>query len=104
MKVICPVCNMGGILEQRGNSQRVLHYRGISNGKRLYEKHKVEMGVNGNKAMGINNPEPEFFSNNEHGLFVQSGKTSPSRGEDHRFKSGTAHHHHFFLILSLTLL
>ena len=26
------------------------------------------------------------------GLVVQLGRTSPSRGEDHRFKSGPAHH------------
>jgi hypothetical protein len=32
-----------------------------------------------------------LFNDKECGLFVQSGKTSPSRGEDHRFKSGTAH-------------
>ena len=56
MKIECPVCHIQGILETRGNSQRVLHYRGISNGKRLYEKHSVKMGVmgvNGNKTLGI---------------------------------------------------
>ncbi len=41
--------------------------------------------------MGTETLKEAFFDDNKHGLFVQSGKTSPSRGEDHRFKSGTAH-------------
>jgi len=49
MKVECPVCGVQGILEQRGNSSRVLHYKGFFNGKRVYEKHSIKMGV-----MGIN--------------------------------------------------
>ncbi len=52
MKVTCPICNMEGILEQRGNSQRVLHYKGFINGKRTYEKHTIQ-GVNGNNSLGI---------------------------------------------------
>jgi hypothetical protein len=47
MKVVCPVCGVEGILEVRGNSQRVLHYKGFVNGRRLYERHAVKsMGVN----------------------------------------------------------
>ena len=59
MKVVCPVCGVEGILEVRDNSRRVLHYKGFVNGRKVYEKHKVEavMGVNdgsnGNKSMGI---------------------------------------------------
>jgi len=52
MKVLCPVCHEQGILEVRGNSQRVSHYKGFIDGKRVYEKHTV-MGVNGNKSLGI---------------------------------------------------
>ena len=52
MKVLCSVCNVEGILEQRGNSQRVLHYRGFINGKRMYEKHNLTPN-NGNKTLGI---------------------------------------------------
>ena len=71
MKVECPVCHVQGILEQRGNSQRVLHYRGISNGKRLYEKHSIKMGVmgvNGNKTLGIKDPNAVLFSDKMVGL------------------------------------
>jgi hypothetical protein len=90
MNVECPVCHMQGILETRGNSQRVTHYKGFVNGKRVYEKHTV-MGINGNKSLGIKKAINGSDNQNTCGLFVQSGKTSPSRGEDHRFKSGTAH-------------
>lgn len=54
MKVQCPVCGIEGILETRGKSQRVLHYQGFINGKRIYEKHTIS-GVNGNNFQGINN-------------------------------------------------
>jgi len=43
MKVECPVCSRMGILEQRGNSSRVLHYKGFFNGKRVYEKHSIKL-------------------------------------------------------------
>ena len=52
MKVICAVCNMEGILEIRGKSKRVLHYKGYINGKRTYEKHAI-LGVNGSKSVGV---------------------------------------------------
>jgi hypothetical protein len=58
LKVLCPVCGVEGILEQRGNSARILHYRGFFDGKRMHERHAVKMGVNdgsnGSKQMGIN--------------------------------------------------
>jgi hypothetical protein len=53
MKVLCAVCGVEGYLEVRGGSQRVLHYQGFVDGKRLYVKHAV-MGINGNKQMGVN--------------------------------------------------
>ncbi len=68
MKVFCPVCNVEGILEQRGNNKRVIHYKGFLNGKRIYEKHSLGIntqGINiseiGNKKVGINTPilEPD---------------------------------------------
>ena len=52
MKVLCPICNQIGILEERGNSQRISHYKAFIDGKRVYEKHTI-MGINGNKSMGI---------------------------------------------------
>ena len=92
MKVECPVCHVQGILEVRGNSQRVLHYRGFINGKRLYERHPLGInGNNGNKSLGINKAINNVIIQNNQGLVVQLGKTSPSRGEDRRFKSGPAH-------------
>jgi hypothetical protein len=47
MKALCPVCNQIGILEERGNSQRIVHYQYVD-GKRILNKHKVDMGTNGN--------------------------------------------------------
>jgi hypothetical protein len=92
MKVECPVCYKEGILEVRGNSQRVLHYRGFVNGKRIYERHPLGVnGNNGNKSLGINKAINNVIIQNNQGLVVQLGKTSPSRGEDRRFKSGPAH-------------
>jgi len=54
MNVECPICHMQGTLEIRGNSQRVSHYKGFIDGKRIYEKHTV-LGINGNKSLGIKN-------------------------------------------------
>jgi hypothetical protein len=54
------------------------------------------MGVNGNKEMGINKTDNSIFKDNGYGLVVQLGKTSPSRGEDRRFKSGPAHFMAFY--------
>jgi hypothetical protein len=63
MKVKCPVCGIVGILQQRGNSYRVQHYRGFENGKRSYQYHKVSsMEVNGSKNMEVNTEESSFFS------------------------------------------
>ena len=73
MKIECPVCHVQGILEQRGNSARVLHYRGIFNGKRLYEKHSDKMGVmgvNGNKLLGVKEAD--------NGIIL--GKEAPPKG------------------------
>jgi hypothetical protein len=61
-KILCPVCNIQGILEVRGNSKSVIHYKGFLNNKRVYEKHSLGTntlgikGENGNKQLGINNP------------------------------------------------
>jgi len=41
MKIGCPICGNVGILEQRGNSQRVVHYSYVD-GKRVFTKHKIE--------------------------------------------------------------
>ena len=69
MKVLCPVCGVEGILEQRGNSSRVLHYKGFFDGKRVYERHAAKMGVNdgsnGNKQMGINTGALGIFNENK---------------------------------------
>ncbi len=53
MKAKCPICGNLGILEVRGNSQRIIHYKRYTDGKRVYEKHTI-MGINGNKFTGIN--------------------------------------------------
>ena len=60
MKVVCPVCNQFGILEERGNSQRIIHYQYLD-GKRILTKHKVSVGTSGNK-MGTEKADPSSFS------------------------------------------
>ena len=47
MKILCPICNQVGILEQRGNSIRIIHYE-YQNEKRIFVKHLVD----GNSIMG----------------------------------------------------
>ena len=49
MKVECPQCHRIGILENRVNSQRVIHYEYI-NGRRVFTKHLIK--GNGNSSMG----------------------------------------------------
>ena len=77
MKVLCPVCGREGILEVRGNSQRVLHYKGMVDGKRVYEKHSVKMGVNdgsnGSKQVGINTSDLGVFGGNSHYMEPRAG-------------------------------
>ncbi len=41
MKIKCPICNCDGLLQQRGNSYRIQHYRGFADGKRSYLYHSV---------------------------------------------------------------
>ena len=65
MKVRCPICGIEGFLEIRGSSRRVVHYRGIVDGKRVYEKHRIDsrfdsqMGI---KNMGIKTHDLTSFS------------------------------------------
>ena len=47
MKVVCPVCGREGVVEQRGNSIRIVHYSWV-NGKRVFMKHTVKNGNGGN--------------------------------------------------------
>ncbi len=54
MKVECPVCNLQGLLQQRGNSSRIQHYVGYKDGKRVYLYHKLEVnGSNGSKLLEV---------------------------------------------------
>ena len=50
MKVECSVCGKEGILEKRGNSERIIHYSWV-NGKRIFSRHKV-VGTTGYSNMG----------------------------------------------------
>ena len=49
LKILCSVCGREGILEVRGNSQRVVHYEWV-NGRRVFTRHTVK--VDGNCSMG----------------------------------------------------
>jgi len=46
-----------GIIENRGTSKRVVHYKGYINNKRIYEKHTINSvkGIN-NKSLGSWSP------------------------------------------------
>ncbi len=74
MKVECSVCGREGILEQRGNSSRVVHYQ-WEGGKRVFTKHTVKrtdgnMGTMGT-ALGTEKPNSTFFNEYKH---VRSGR------------------------------
>jgi hypothetical protein len=49
LKVLCSVCGREGILEVRGNSQRVVHYEWV-NGRRVFARHTIK--ADGNSGMG----------------------------------------------------
>jgi hypothetical protein len=67
LKILCPVCGVQGILEQRGNSSRVLHYKGFVDGKRIHEKHRLGItdGNNGNKSVGTDKAGNSIFTENK---------------------------------------
>ena len=76
MKVRCPVCEVEGFLEQRGNSYRIKHYVGFENGDRKYTIHKVSseqlglLGISeehGNQYMGISLNDLNLNSQNKWG-------------------------------------
>jgi hypothetical protein len=69
MKILCPLCGVQGHLQVRGNSQRVLHYKGFVDGKRMYERHRME--INGNQQMEINKSEMRIFSQNKFAPIAQ---------------------------------
>ena len=46
---------MMGHLQIRGNNQRILHYQGFKEGKRVYIQHKLV--ITGNQSMVINKPD-----------------------------------------------
>jgi hypothetical protein len=60
MKVKCPICEVEGFLEQRGNSYRIKHYVKYLGNQRKYLTHKITkdqiqtLGINGNQNLGIN--------------------------------------------------
>ena len=99
MKVECPICGVMGHLQVRGQSARVGHFQGYEGNTRIVEWHKVDASnldsvINGNhsnQSLVINKLKMGISNLNNQGPVVQYGKTSPSRGEDRRFKSGPAH-------------
>jgi hypothetical protein len=46
------LCGVDGIFEERGNSKKVIHYKGFIDKKRVYEKHSL--GINSMGITGIN--------------------------------------------------
>ena len=62
MKVFCPVCNRMGILQVRGNSQRVGHYVGYKGRTSIIEWHLVKNGKDGKEMVVKNKRDDGFFS------------------------------------------
>ena len=51
-KIECPQCGTVGLLQTRGNSQRIQHYIGFQDGKRVYSYHRLD--VIGSKPVEVN--------------------------------------------------
>ena len=62
--MVCPVCNVEGLLQNRGNSSRIQHYIGFENGKRLYSYHRLEVkgSNNGSKTLEVKETEKSIFN------------------------------------------
>ena len=76
MKVLCPVCNIEGLLQQRGNSSRIQHYVGFESGKRLYSYHKLEVNGsnNGSKTLEVTKSNESIFNKNRLNLQVNNSE------------------------------
>ena len=48
MKATCSICGKIGVIEQRGKSVRLVHYEYLD-GKRVFVKHTIGMGTDGNR-------------------------------------------------------
>ena len=72
MKIVCPICHVQGILEVRGQSQRVVHYQYVY-GKRIFSRHKIvgtigySMGTMGTE-LGTEKTGNSIFNRNMVGL------------------------------------
>ena len=65
MKMVCPVCGQEGVVEQRGNSVRIVHYSWV-NGKRVFMKHTVKKGT-WEQHLGTVNALNTVFHENQRG-------------------------------------
>jgi hypothetical protein len=64
MKVICPKCNVQGILQVRGNSKRIVHYRWVD-GVRVFSYHKLDtVGHRMDTVMDTEKTENSILSQN----------------------------------------
>ena len=69
MKAVCPVCGREGVVEQRGNSVRIVHYSWV-NGKRVFMKHTVKKGTETGtweQRLGTVNALNSVFHENQRG-------------------------------------
>ncbi len=58
-KVECPICHVKGFLQIRGKSARIQHYKGIIQGRKIYEYHKIPKPLileNGSKILEATSP------------------------------------------------
>jgi hypothetical protein len=45
MKVRCPTCGIEGFVQVRGTNVMVQHYKGFTDGRRIYQYHKIPYGT-----------------------------------------------------------
>jgi len=74
MKIACPICGKVGILETRGNSQRVVHYRYDENGKRIFTKHRIDKNL-GTMGTALGTEKQDLCSNDGLVSFAREGAT-----------------------------
>jgi hypothetical protein len=76
MKVECPVCHREGVVEQRGNSVRFVHYEYID-GRRVFTRHTVK-GTDGNMGtMGTEKTNTSVFTENRLAVGLRRGARGP---------------------------
>ena len=63
MKMNCPICTNGGLLQQSGNGYRIQHYQGFIDGKGSYLYHRIDNAIV--RSMEVKDPKTSFLGENK---------------------------------------